>query len=247
MRREAESGIIVKGTGARAPRFFRVSELRRMKGREQVAAVCYRRRKSRVEFLLVRSGGGRWIFPKGSVEPGMSPAQAAALEAVEEAGVHGRMEEACFAHFVHRRGGDRETRRAKDEIRIGAYLCEVRRLGRPKEAHRKPTWFSAEKTPIHLQQGRDPEAGAELIQVVELALARIRRLANVCDNQEWRRTVMEPSRPPAIISRFAAAAIAWRGAWQDGGRAPAGLPDNPASGRRLLRGRIAQRSTNTVQ
>src|SRR6476660_1784817 len=85
-------------------KFFRLAELRKLKQCEQVAAVCYRVRGGVIEFLLVQTGKGRWIFPKGSVEPGLTHAQAAALEAFEEAGVHGRIEEASFTSYVRRRG-----------------------------------------------------------------------------------------------------------------------------------------------
>jgi len=52
-----------------------------------------------IEFLLVQTRGGRWIFPKGGVERGLTRAQSAALEAFEEAGVHGRIEAAAFARY----------------------------------------------------------------------------------------------------------------------------------------------------
>src|SRR5437016_9781286 len=85
-------------------RFVPLDRLRRLRGSEQVAAICYRVRNRTIEFLLVRTRGGRWIFPKGSAEPGLTRAQAAALEAFEEAGVHGRMEEATFTRYVRREG-----------------------------------------------------------------------------------------------------------------------------------------------
>src|SRR6202521_1401705 len=84
-------------------KFFQLSQLRRLRGCEQVAAVCYRIRGSGIEFLLVRTNSGHWTFPKGSTEPGLTHAQAAALEAFEEAGVHGRMEEASFTQYVRRK------------------------------------------------------------------------------------------------------------------------------------------------
>src|SRR5271167_689369 len=73
------------------------------RGRQQVAALCYRIRKRGLEFLLVQTRGGRWIFPKGGVEPGFTHAQSAALEAFEEAGVHGRIEEIPFARYFRRK------------------------------------------------------------------------------------------------------------------------------------------------
>src|SRR6059058_1167396 len=91
---------------AQAPtKVFRVSQVRRLRKCQQVAAVCYRIRGGGIEFLLVQTRGGRWTFPKGGVEPGLTHAQAAALEAYEEAGVHGRMEEeVSFTRYVRRKG-----------------------------------------------------------------------------------------------------------------------------------------------
>src|SRR5271169_3005360 len=94
IRDKGESRLTIEWTQVRkqqsSTKFVRLAELRRLKECEQVAAVCYRRRGGNIEFLLVKTGKGRWIFPKGSVEPGLTHAQAAALEAFEEAGVHGR-------------------------------------------------------------------------------------------------------------------------------------------------------------
>src|ERR1700752_2718897 len=119
--------------------FVSLKQLRKLRGSEQVAAVCYRIGKRGLEFLLVRTRGGRWIFPKGSVESGLTHAQAAALEAFEEAGVHGRIEEAAFARYV--RVKDRGRRSPNIEITINAHLCEVTRLAAPEEDGRHPTWF----------------------------------------------------------------------------------------------------------
>src|ERR1700733_15203665 len=147
-------------------KFFRLSHLRRLRGCEQVAAVCYRVRGSGIEFLLVRTGSAHWTFPKGSAEPGLTHAQAAALEAFEEAGVHGRIEEASFARYVRRRHADR-AERGEVEFTVKAYLCEVLWLDPPQEMARRPTWFSAEKA---MRRGRDDRAahyGAELVRIVE--------------------------------------------------------------------------------
>lgn len=153
-------------------KFFRLEHLRQLRGSEQVAAVCYRARKSGIEFLLVQTRGGRWIFPKGGAEPGLTHAQAAALEAFEEAGVHGRMDEASFARYVRRKRGPDS---AFVETVVNAHLCEVLWLDPPQEAGRNPTWFSVEKTKRRLLEDRSPEFGAELIRVVERAVSRIER------------------------------------------------------------------------
>src|ERR1700739_898837 len=96
---------ILRNASVRDPGgFLRLSRLRQLRDCEQVAAVCYRIRGGSIEFLLVRTrGSGRWTFPQGNAEPGITQAQAAALEAFEEAGVHGRMQEASFAQYVARK------------------------------------------------------------------------------------------------------------------------------------------------
>jgi 8-oxo-dGTP pyrophosphatase MutT (NUDIX family) len=160
-------------------KFFRLSQLRRLRGCEQVAAVCYRVRRSDIEFLLVRTNSGHWTFPKGGAEPGLTHAQAAALEAFEEAGVHGRMEEASFARYVRRKGGATKNsgeNSAGKELAVQAHLCEVLRLDPPQERNRNPTWFSAEKAKRRLREDRTPDFAAELARVVDTAVRRIRRL-----------------------------------------------------------------------
>lgn len=153
--------------------FYKLSRLRKLKGSEQVAAVCYRVRSGCPEFLLVNTRGGRWIFPKGSTESGLSPAQAAALEAFEEAGVHGRMEQTCFARFTHLKAGGGHRHQPSRELKVRAYLCQVTRLGSPKEWERKPMWFSPAKARRRLEQNRTLACAAELVRVLNLALDRI--------------------------------------------------------------------------
>jgi len=140
-----------------------------------VAAVCYRVGGGGIEFLLVRTRSGRWTFPKGGLEPGLTHAQVAALEAFEEAGVHGRMEEDPFARYIrHKRGGNGHS--AAAEIAVHAHLCEVLRLDPPQEANRNPTWFSSGQAKRRLQEDRAPDYGAEFARVVDRAVARIQRL-----------------------------------------------------------------------
>ena len=132
-------------------------------------------RKCDVEFLLVRTrGSNRWTFPKGSAEPGLTHAQAAALEAFEEAGVHGRIEEVAFARYFRRkRRRGAMARTAEKKIAVNAHLCEVLRLAPPKELNRSRTWFSVEDARRCLREGRESEDGAEFARVVDRAATRI--------------------------------------------------------------------------
>jgi 8-oxo-dGTP pyrophosphatase MutT (NUDIX family) len=153
----------------------RLEHLRKLRGSDQVAAICYRLGKRGIEFLLVRTRGGRWTFPKGRVESGLTHAQAAALEAFEEAGVHGRIEETAFARYVHVKA---PRNRPSDEIEvtISAHLCEVSRLVAPEEDDRDPTWHSAEKARRRLRDHRSSDYGDDLARIVDRAVARIQRL-----------------------------------------------------------------------
>ena len=170
----------------------KVSQRSRLpKRRQQVAAVCYRIRKHGIEFLLVQTSGGRWIFPKGGVEPGLTHAQSAAMEAFEEAGVHGRMEQIPFARYFRRKPDaaaatkatrSSGTRSSQQQLAVTAHLCEVTRLELPQESNRHPTWFSAAKAKQRLLEHRAAEFGAELARVVDRALSRIQRLHNEANN-----------------------------------------------------------------
>lgn len=159
--------------------------LRLRKQRQQVAAVCYRVRGNGIEFLLVQTRGGRWIFPKGGVERGLTYAQSAAREAFEEAGVHGRIEEVPFARYYRRRpelamaarpSESELERKPEQEPAVAAYLCEVSDLEPPQESNRNPRWFSVDKVKQRLREDRTPEFGGELARVVERAASRIERL-----------------------------------------------------------------------
>ncbi|MEA2876351.1 MAG: hypothetical protein QOF14_1547 [Hyphomicrobiales bacterium] len=56
--------------------------------------IVVRQRNGEPEYLLVRARerAGAWVFPKGHIEAGESPEDAASREVREEAGVHARVE-----------------------------------------------------------------------------------------------------------------------------------------------------------
>jgi 8-oxo-dGTP pyrophosphatase MutT (NUDIX family) len=140
---------------------------------EQVAAICYRIRKLKIEFLLVQTRKGRWTFPKGGIVPGWSRVQSAALEAFEEAGVHGRIEEASFTTYLLRK---RRLSKSAGTVLTYAHLCEVARVVPPEERNRNPTWFSPKRAQLCLIEDRTWEDAAELTRLVERAVIRIHRL-----------------------------------------------------------------------
>jgi len=140
----------------------------------QVAAVCYRRTAFAVEFLLVNTSAGKWTFPKGRLCPWLSASEAAAREALEEAGVRGRIQESCFAHYLDFKrtlGHDNRSR----EILIEAYLLEVRNVSSPHETDRNPTWFSAKDAKQRLAEQRTAKYARGLEQVIDAALQTLRQ------------------------------------------------------------------------
>ena len=186
-------------TGQASARFVRLSHLRKLLNCEQVAAVCYRVRGGSIEFLLVRTrGSGRWTFPKGSAEAGLTHAQAAALEAFEEAGVHGRIEEVSFARYVRKRrhAANPDSRPEEKAAVVNAYLCEVLRLRPPQESKRDRTWFSVEEAKTRLREGREPDEGKGFARVIDLASARIERLGrNDIASERRQNAWLQPDRP----------------------------------------------------
>ncbi|HVI09390.1 MAG TPA: NUDIX domain-containing protein [Candidatus Binatia bacterium] len=153
----------------RTPR-VQITSLQKLSDCQQAAAVCYRLRDGEIEFLLVRtSAGRRWTFPKGRAERGLTHAQAAALEAFEEAGVHGRIEESAFARYrTHKRAGN-------STVDVSAHLCEVRRLARAEESGRDRTWFDTEQTKVRLREGRDAQSGKQFDRLLDAAVQRIEK------------------------------------------------------------------------
>lgn len=134
-----------------------------------VAAVCYRVSPDGVQFLLVRTRAGRWTFPKGRVEGDPSRAAAAAREALEEAGVFGRVEAIPIGRYLH----TKQRSVHFDEHPVDAHLCEVVSMVPPEETHREPTWFDPERAKRRLGENRKAKYASELTRVVDRALQHI--------------------------------------------------------------------------
>ena len=139
----------------------------------QVAAVCYRRRRSLIEFLLVNTNGGsKWTFPKGDPMPQLSHSQAAAREAMEEAGVLGEIEPNHFHLYIHSKGVFWK-RPGIQEFVVKAFLLEVREMRGVHEDNRNPTWFSTEDARRALTKGREVKYVRELQTVIDRACERL--------------------------------------------------------------------------
>lgn len=92
--------------------------------RRQVAALPWRRSEAGIEILLVTSRETRrWVTPKGGRMPGKTDAEAAAQEALEEAGVEGRVAHDPLGTFRYLKV---LKRRAPRWCVVSVYALEVR-------------------------------------------------------------------------------------------------------------------------
>lgn len=140
--------------------------------RMQVAAICYRRSGPEIEFLLVRTNGNKWTFPKGAINARLGVRRSAEMEALEEAGARGIMADLPFHIFLCSKGvfWKREGVR---EFAVKAYLLEVTDTQEPRERFRQPTWFSAAGARDALQEHRENKYRKEMERLINVTVRRI--------------------------------------------------------------------------
>ena len=113
--------------------------------RRQVAALPWRRGADGLEILLVTSRETRrWVTPKGGRMVGLTDAQAAAQEALEEAGVEGLIGEAPIGTFRYLKV---LKRRAPRWCVVALHALEVRVEHGTwhEQAQRERVWFSRDE------------------------------------------------------------------------------------------------------
>ena len=120
--------------------------------RTQFAALCYRVKKGKLQVLLITSRGSkRWIVPKGWPMDGKTPAESAALEAWEEAGVHGKARDSCLGVYSYAKLGEED-----DDVSCLAmlYPVKVKSLAKsyPERAERRRRWMSRKKAAARVQE-----------------------------------------------------------------------------------------------
>jgi 8-oxo-dGTP pyrophosphatase MutT (NUDIX family) len=141
------------------------------RGSQRVAAICYRRGDKGIEFLLVRTSDGiRWTFPKGHIEKGESPGEAAAREAKEEAGVTGKVSPVPFVEYSFPLQSSGQGTKSD---RVAAFLLEVTEKIDLQEPAREPTWFKPQKAKKKLAECREQEFVVEHELVVDAAIKEL--------------------------------------------------------------------------
>lgn len=131
--------------------------------RVQYGALPYRRSEGgAIEVMLITSREtGRWVIPKGWPMPRLSPAESAAREAREEAGLVGKVRPEPIGRYEYLKRIDADT---TVRCTVEVFALEITRQLAvwPEKAERRTRWFG-------------PEEAAGAVQEADLA-ALIRRL-----------------------------------------------------------------------
>lgn len=120
--------------------------------RLQVGALCWRRSRKGLRFLLITSRDtGRWIIPKGWPMRNRTEAGAAAREAWEEAGLRGEISGRSIGVYTYPKRIP-NSRLLPCVVRV--YPLEAREMMQkfPENGQRRIRWFSAEKAARKVQE-----------------------------------------------------------------------------------------------
>lgn len=119
---------------------------------QQVAALCLRDGPDGLEVLLVKSSRGRWILPKGWPMDDVTDAEAARLEAWEEAGVEkGKLNKTPVGAFVAQK---RHDDGAVSPCFVSVFRIDVSRTRKdyPEASIRRRKWMSLKKAAKRVQE-----------------------------------------------------------------------------------------------
>lgn len=119
--------------------------------RAQFAALCWRVKNNKVQVCLVTSRARkRWIIPKGWPMHKQTPADAAATEAFEEAGVSGEAVDICLGVYSYAK----PQKVGNAPIITMVYPLQVKHIHSkwPEKKERRRKWFSPRKAAKKLSE-----------------------------------------------------------------------------------------------
>ncbi|WP_439154699.1 NUDIX hydrolase [Yoonia sp.] len=119
--------------------------------RAQFAALCWRIKGGKLQICLVTSRTrGRWILPKGWPMHKQTPAEAAATEAFEEAGLSGKAFDTCLGAYSYIKPVDAES----TPIITLVYPLHVQKVYKvwPEMEQRRRKWFTQQKAAKKLSE-----------------------------------------------------------------------------------------------
>ena len=111
----------------------------------QYAALPYRRIGRRVDVLLITSRDTkRWVIPKGWPIPGLSPPDAAAVEAAEEAGIFGEIESRPAGSYRYLKKA-KGARTIAVQVIVFPFRVEGQETVYKEQGQREFSWFPYQK------------------------------------------------------------------------------------------------------
>lgn len=157
----------------------------------QSAVLPYRLQGGGLEVLVITSRKGtRWVLPKGIVEPGMTAAASAAKEAVEEAGVEGRVMEQSLGKYGYKKWG------GTCEVEVFPMKVATELKEWPERAFRRREWVTIKEAAKRLDH-------AELRKI-------LRRLPDTIEvGASGGRASAAFGKPPRIVYLFRHAKSSW--------------------------------------
>lgn len=119
--------------------------------RIQYAALAWRYRGEGREVLLITSRDtGRWVIPKGWPIKGLSPAESAAREAFEEAGIGGQIAKKPIGEYEY--GKRLSDGVAPCKVEVFALEQMIQHQAWPEQGQRKMRWLPAEDAAEAVQE-----------------------------------------------------------------------------------------------
>jgi len=132
---------------------------------KQAGAIPYRLAEGGVEVLLVTSRDtGRWVIPKGNIDDGLTAAEAALLEAWEEAGVTGAIASQLPLGFVPYFKILKEGGNCAASIEVFALLVLREEKKWQEKSQRKRKWFTPKDAAAKVNE---PALAALLLRMEE--------------------------------------------------------------------------------
>lgn len=119
---------------------------------EQYGALCYRRTRSDVEFMVITSRDTRrWVIPKGWPIKGKAPHEVVANEAFEEAGVRGKVKKKALGYFTYLKRLD-DGRGVLCSVQVHAMKVKGHIADFPEKGQRKVDWVSSSEAAARVSE-----------------------------------------------------------------------------------------------
>jgi len=123
-----------------------------MKRAKQIGALPLRWDRGKLRILLVTSRGTkRWVVPKGWEMKGVKPWRAAEIEALEEAGIVGKIRKKPVGRYRYRKAMPRGNA-IRCQVTLYPLLVTAQKNRWKEASQRKRQWFSLKKAAKRVQE-----------------------------------------------------------------------------------------------